>query len=112
MPRIAGGVIADGHNRIHSPGVYEHVLRRVCEQATHESGAVLSCPNSEQLAVLQRAHAKRTAAMMEQRRGEPLAVQSWQLPDGLPGALFARWPRRGRARGFWVTPDDFVTVRP
>jgi hypothetical protein len=94
------------------PGVYEQVLRKVCEQATYESGAVLNCPNSEQLAVLQRAHAKRTAAMMNRRRGERLAVPSHQLPHGLPGALVARFPRGGRQRLFWVTPDDYVTLRP
>jgi hypothetical protein len=70
MPRRPPLLNTNGHNRIHSPGVYEHVLQQVCDQDTYESGAVLNCANSEQEAQVQRVHAQRTAAMMDRRRGE------------------------------------------
>lgn len=112
MPRRPPLLKTNGHNRIHAPGCYEAALRKVCDQDTYESASVLNCPNLEQLAILQLAHAQRTAEMMDRRRGERLAVQSYQLPDGLPGAPFQRFPRRGPQRLFWVTPDDVITLRP
>ncbi|OBJ86510.1 hypothetical protein A5640_11130 [Mycobacterium asiaticum] len=97
------------------PGAYEYVLQRRCElEAEMAMQADLSIPSvledDYDEAVWEREKAARVAALMDERRGQPLRVQSWQLPPGLPPP-FEHWPRGGGRRSFIVTPDDQIELR-
>ena len=129
MP-ISRGVTANGDNAIpsiHIPGSYEYWLQLRCWLDGRDHYWALRQEASNPL--LDEAHkiveAERIAALVEERRGEPVYVnrqvshflrgltlppdadaQRSRFPNGV--ALPAHW--RG-AESFTVTPDDVVTVR-
>lgn len=96
---------------VHCPGAYSYVLEKLCQQdALKLARDVLTLPN-EDFEGWNRDNAERKAALMAERNGEPVKVQSYMLPRGLH-APFNRWPT-GRQRGmFVVTPDDEIRFVP
>lgn len=101
---------ADGQMTTYEPGAYEHVLRMKCEQiAEAESGDAVLTGDGD-LAEINGRTEQRTAELMEQRRGETLNCQSWQLPRGLH-APFEGFPVGGQ-RCFTVDPTDTIALRP
>ena len=96
---------------IHCPGAYMHVLTKVCQEHTYRDGdAILRCSSPEQLEQMQRDYGERTAALIQEKMGEPVLAHSAHLPSGLP-APFERFPR-GELRGFSVMPDDRIHLLP
>ena len=96
----------------HVPGVYESVLRKLCEQRVGDaigSDYLIASDDPEQLAKWEAEHASRLAALMDARRGRPLRVRSSQLPPKLPPP-FENWPRGSGQRVFTITPDDTITL--
>ncbi len=112
MPVVRNSsVTANGHRSIQGPpGVYEYVLRDLCEQRVGDaSDWLVASDDPEQLAKWEAEHAIRLAALMDEWRGQPLRVRSHQLPSNLPPP-FENWPRGGGQRVFTVTPDDSITL--
>jgi hypothetical protein len=115
MPR---SVTTNGHNQIHWPGVYEHVLERKCDRdAMFVASEYIRAPDplSEgdvDVEAWERGLAECKAALMAERAGQTLVVQSEILPDGMPSPLFDRWPVGGSRGSFSITPDDVVTFKP
>jgi len=58
-----------------------------------------------------RENAERNAALIRERDGQPVRVQTYMLPDGLPPP-FDRWPQGGGKGSFVVMPDDTITFKP
>ncbi len=97
---------------IHFPGAYAYVLDKLCEQdALKAAPDVLTLPN-EDFEAWNRDNAERKAALMAERNGQPLKVQSYMLPRGLH-APFNRWPTGEQRVGmFVVTRDDEIRFVP
>jgi len=109
MPRRADAVSSNGDKTIHVDGVYQHVLRKLCERDAHAGMPdYLLLPDDEAAAAWERELQARIDALMAERDGNPVRVQSYMLPDGLPPP-FDPWP--GRRRSFLVGPDDSILLR-
>jgi hypothetical protein len=107
VPRRPPVTKTNGHNGVHSPGVYRIVLQRICEQETDRPYDVLKCDGTAAaMAALQGRHAERAAAMVEQRNGHPVHCLGFHLPP----SVRERFPRGERS--FVVAPDDTVTMKP
>ena len=108
--RPAGVPTTNGHTSIHSPGVYEAILRKRCEQTDYLSmpEVLLVEDVAADLAAWERDKEQRVAALMAERYGPTLNVNSADLPPGLPPPFDMKW---SRGRGFTVTPDDEITLR-
>jgi len=111
MPRRPPIAKTNGHNRIRVPGAYEQVLRKVRAEDGFDPTEMLSMADWEIPAWRSRCD-QRIAALVEQRRGDPVSARSYQLPDGPPGQLFQRFPPHSSQRVFVVTPDDVITLKP
>lgn len=96
---------------LHHPGAYDHVLQRVCEEDGCDPIEVLTLADWEVPTWRSRCD-QRIAELVEQRGGEPVHARSYQLPECLPGRLFARFPVGGQQRCFSVTADDMITLKP
>lgn len=118
MPRSA--VTSNGHNQIHWPGTYAHVLERKCARdAMFKAAEYLPAPDplSEDYAdadveAWERGVEECKQALMEERAGQSISVQSAMLPDGMPSPMFDQYPRGGSRGSFVVTPEDVVTFKP
>ena len=105
MGRRPPEVTGNGHSSIPWPGVYQHVLQRVCEeQAGDHYAALTDCD----LAQVERENAAAVAACVRERSGEPVHGLSHHLPDGMSPPFHQPFP----GFGISVTPDDRVTRRP
>lgn len=120
MPVRSGGAAptTNGHCSIHVPGAYEAVLREcAAEKALDEALARGRAPgllDTDDPAAVEAARcqlAERVAELIEQRRGQPLHVQSYMLPPGLVSP-FEQWPHQGCQRSVTVDPSDVITLRP
>ncbi len=96
----------------HCPGVYEAVLRKCATEDGRDPYFFLTSASDdpERAAAFKREQAERIEELVEERRGQPLFVQSHHLPDGLP-APFETFPAEGQ-RTVTVMPDDTVVLRP
>ncbi|MGV0081735.1 hypothetical protein ACRUZW_26025 [Mycobacterium colombiense] len=109
MARRPPTATANGHSTQHVPGVYESTLRKLCEQRVEDAtNWLVASDDPEQMAKWEAEHASRLAALMDERRGQPLRVRSSQLPSNLPPP-FENYPRGGQ-RVFTITDDDVITL--
>lgn len=111
MP-ISRGATADGPNALssaHVPGSYRAVLQAVCEEQAHDPYWALRDNWQDEVANMLHGseEATKVAALVEQRRGQPVYFQRWQKPKDLQ---LRGLPHREQL--FVVTPDDVVMVRP
>jgi hypothetical protein len=104
-------VIADGVIRLPAPGAYGYVLEHKCAvDAMKAAPDYLTLPDSE-VEAWGRANDERKAALVAERDGQPLRVQSWLLPPDLP-APFDNFPVGGRRGSFVVYPADTIEFVP
>lgn len=111
MARRAPTAPTNGHSSRHVPGVYEHVLRKICEMRVHDAiGSDWLVASDDPVATekWEQEHAERFAAEWESRAGRPVRCQLWLLPRELPPPFDVRYGRR-MAR---VDPDDTITLLP
>jgi hypothetical protein len=111
MPVERGAVTTDGHIQIHWPGAYAHALERKCDRDAMIAAADYLTLADSEITAWHRDNALRKAALVAERNGEPVTVQSEMLPDGMPSP-FEHWPRGGNRGSFTITPDDVITLRP
>jgi hypothetical protein len=114
MPRKPPTVATNGLCTQHVPGGYETVLRKLCELRVGDaigSGWLIASDDPEQLAKWEAEHESRLAALMDERRGQPLRVRSSQLPPNLPPP-FENWPQGGGQRVYTIGVDDTITLLP
>jgi hypothetical protein len=113
MARRPATITTNGHNSTVWPGAYEHALRKICERDADIAAPDFLTLADEDVEAWELGIAAHVAALIAARNGQPVRVQSYMLPDGMPSPLFDRFPRNGISRGsFTITPDDRVTLRP
>jgi hypothetical protein len=110
MARKPPRLKSNGAKTIRWPGAYAFALDRQCERdAMAAAPDYLTLPDSE-VEAWERANDERKATLIAERDGQPVRVQSYMLPDGMPSPMFAHFPSN---RGiFMITPDDVVTFWP
>jgi hypothetical protein len=108
MARRPAPVTTNGHRTHHVPGVYEQVLRKLCDQRVSDAirpDWLVASDSPEQLAKWEAEYAERMAAELQERAGKPVRVQGWMLPRGLPP------PFNGAGRRLFVVgPDDVISL--
>jgi hypothetical protein len=88
--------------------VYQQVLRKLCDQRVTDAirpDWLIASDSPAQLAKWEAEYAQRMEAELASRAGEPVTVQSYMLPKGLPPPF-----RGGGRRLFTITPDDVISL--
>jgi hypothetical protein len=112
MPRSrSGAVTTDGHSVVRVPGAYWHALEKKCELDAMIAARDYLTLDDADIPEWERENAERKAALIRERDGQPVRVQTYMLPDGLPPP-FDRWPQGGGKGSFVVMPDDTITFNP
>jgi hypothetical protein len=81
----ASALNTNGDKTLHVPGVYRHVLRKLCERdALAAAPGYLLLADSEAADAWKRELQARIHALMAERNGNRLVAHASHLPDGLP----------------------------
>ena len=110
MPRRPPVAPTNGHGTsMHCPGVYQNILEKRCERDALIAARYFLTLANDEVAEWERENAERKAALIRERDGQPLTVNSSDLPHGLPPPFDHKWS--GKMRRFTVDPTDTITLR-